>query len=98
MTLPPCHAHSTHAEQAQSWWAGDPIRATGTQERQPDRVGGVKAIVSRGSSQGGRLNFLSIFKELKGSERTMVEACGPRYGDFSAASGFPRAWWSWGHG
>lgn len=58
MTLPPCHAHSTHAEQAVSHVEGwSPIRATGTQERQPDRVGGVKAIVSREVARVGNRIF-----------------------------------------
>ena len=94
-TFLPCSQHTRWAD-SQSWRAGDPVRATGTQARQPDGVGGMQGIVSRGTSQGGRLNFLQILK--KGSERTMVEACGPRYGDFSAASGCPGAWRSWGHG
>lgn len=43
----------------------------------------MKAIVSRGSSQGGG-QFSSILKELKGSERTMVEAWAKIWGLLSA--------------
>lgn len=55
---------TAHTLSRQSWGAGDPSRATWAQERQPDGMVGVQGIVSRGTTQGGRISFVPILKEL----------------------------------